>query len=134
MQNDKLTPQNQRIYDVLNKANKPLSAYDILEKMRRYGVKAPPTVYRALDVLMKKGLIHRLESNNSFVACRHDELAHHHDHPSPFAICTECGKVDEINSPALIKLMVKLGGSFLASVEKRVFELSGICHQCAHKK
>ncbi len=35
----------------LKKNIKPLSAYDLLEKLRKTGIKSPPIVYRALENL-----------------------------------------------------------------------------------
>ena len=54
----------------LANAYKPLTAYEILEKLRPKGVSAPTTVYRALDKLVASAKVHRIESLNAFVACR----------------------------------------------------------------
>jgi Fur family zinc uptake transcriptional regulator len=126
----KLSPHNQKVFDLLHEAEKPLSAYEILDKLRRHGFRSPPTVYRALDYLVKHGLVHRLESLNSFVACQHHE---DHDHISQFVLCTSCGSVQELEDKSLLKLAKKLGEKFLAQVNKEVFELSGICHSCMRK-
>lgn len=126
----KLSPHNQKVFDLLNAAEKPLSAYEILDKLRRHGLRAPPTVYRALDYLVKHGLAHRLESLNSFVACQHHE---DDDHVSQFVLCTSCGSVQELEDKSLLKLAKKLSEKFLAQVNKEVFELSGICHSCMRK-
>jgi Fur family zinc uptake transcriptional regulator len=125
---DALSPSNQKVLDLLAKADKPLSAYEILDKLRRFGFRSPPTVYRALEYLQKHGFIHRLESLNSFVACQHKDDAH--DHISQFVLCTSCGTVKEIEDKSLVKLAKKLGQDFLASVNKEVLELSGPCHAC----
>lgn len=117
-----------------------LSAYDILEKLRRTGIKSPPTVYRALEKLTAQGLIHRLESLNAYIACcQHDaKSCHHedghdhaHDHVSQFAICTSCGIVKEIENKALAKAMKQVGENFLATIDKKVFEVAGTCRDCA---
>lgn len=128
---EKLSPHNQKVLDLLQHAGKPLSAYDILDKLRRYGMRSPPTVYRALDYLLKHGLVHKLESLNSFVACQHHE---DHGHISQFVLCMSCGTVREIEDKSLMKLAKKLGGKFLARVSKEVFELSGTCHACSNKE
>lgn len=127
----RLSPHSQKVFRLLNAAGKPLTAYDILDKLRRQGLRAPPTVYRALDQLMRQGLVHRLESMNAFMACRHaSEHKGKPHHPNPFAICTSCGSVREIKDPVLLKAMNRLGAELFEQLDKRVFELSGICRGC----
>ena len=55
---------------------------------------APPTVYRALDFLLKHGLIHRIESMNAFVGCATPADTH----KGQFFICRACGNVAETHS------------------------------------
>ena len=52
----KLTPNQTAVLETLSKSDKPLSAYEILnfENIRDSGIKAPLTVYRALDKLIDK--------------------------------------------------------------------------------
>ena len=57
------------VFAALSKADRPLTAYDLLGRLRTKGITAPPTVYRSLDRLIKDGRAHRLESLNAFVAC-----------------------------------------------------------------
>lgn len=118
-----------KVLDLLEKSDKPLSAYDILDGLRDQGFRSPPTVYRALEQLTQRGLAHRLESLNAYVACQHSE-DNHDAHSASFAICTQCGDVQEIEDNSLIKTAQKLGTQFFAEVNKKVFELSGICHEC----
>ena len=138
-----LSPQNRKVLEVLVDATKTtrraMSAYDILDRLKRAGIKSPPTVYRALEKLAGLGLIHRLESLNAYVACcqhgHHDHDGHHHDHAhdhvSQFAICTQCGDVQELQNAALAKALKMTGETFLDHVDKRTVELSGICRSCA---
>lgn len=137
-----LSPQNRKVLDLLVGTNRAMSAYDILDKLRRGGIKSPPTVYRALEKLTGLGLIHRLESLNAYVACcQHGDHDHHghdhhdhdhgHDHVSQFAICTSCGNVQELQNKAMEKAIRQTASSFLHQVDKRAVELSGICHDCA---
>lgn len=130
---DKLSPQNQKIFDLLMRSTAPLSAYEILDKLRKDGVRSPPTVYRALEKLQQRGLVHRVESLNAFVACRH-VCGKPHGGVSPFAICTLCGGVQELCEPALAHALKKLGAAFLAQVDHKIFEVSGVCHTCQSKK
>jgi Fur family zinc uptake transcriptional regulator len=49
-----LSPHSQKVLALLQKSKQPLSAYEILDKLRGAGFKAPPTVYRALDTLVAR--------------------------------------------------------------------------------
>ncbi|MGE4352364.1 MAG: Fur family transcriptional regulator [Bdellovibrionales bacterium] len=129
---EKASPHTQKIYDLLLQTPAPLSAYEILDKLRKGGVRSPPTVYRALETLQEKGVVHRVESLNAFVACRH-KCGEPHGGVSPFAICTQCGAVKELCEPSLATALQKMGKDFLAQVDHKVFEISGICHKCQAK-
>lgn len=126
-----LSNHSRTIYALLSKQDKPLSAYDILDKVRSKGIKAPPTVYRALDALVERGMVHRIESLNAFVACHdcsHDETPH--DHMAQFAVCRSCGSVTEIQDTRLNDLISELSAKIHFHVEREMLELLGQCKQC----
>ncbi len=58
----KLSRNQSEILACLRKAKEPMSAYAILDRVRTAGISHPPTVYRALNELMQKGMVHRLQS------------------------------------------------------------------------
>lgn len=90
-----LTRNQTLVFDVLSKAEGPLSAYTILDQLRDDGFRAPLQVYRALEKLLDYGMVHRLESLNAFVACAHPQC---HEHGLiAFAICEQCGQVTEFS-------------------------------------
>src|SRR5690606_32552787 len=91
------------VFAVLQKADQPLSAYTILDKLRGEGFRAPLQVYRALEKLLEFGLVHRLESINSFVACAHsaDDCCAHGHGTVAFAICNNCGQVAEFHDHSI---------------------------------
>ncbi len=126
-----LTPHNRKVLDLLMRSRKPLSAYDILGKLSRHGLRAPPTIYRALDYLVKHGLAHKIQSLNAFVACHAHVVGDTHEHISQFAICRSCGTVEEIEDPSVEKALQKVKQKFLQTVEHEVLEISGLCCDCA---
>src|SRR5665213_2030210 len=85
---------------VLLSATAPMTAYEILSALRRYGITGPPTVYRALNRLMETGQVHRLESINAYLAC---SSPHHHDDLAVFAICRNCHHVAELAEGTLAR-------------------------------
>ncbi len=129
-----LSPHCTKILDILGKSDRPLTAYALLEKMRRFGVKAPPTVYRALDVLVERGLVHRIESLGAFVACHgEDEKDTHADHAAQFAVCRSCGTVTELHDPKLADSIRALALSLKFHIEREMLELMGLCERCDSK-
>ena len=70
-----LTKHQTLVLSALSREESPASAYTLLAHLQAEGLRAPQQVYRALDKLIEYGLVHRVETMNSFVAC-----AHPHDH------------------------------------------------------
>jgi Fur family transcriptional regulator, zinc uptake regulator len=121
-----LSTTQERVLALLSEAGKPLSAYDLLNLLRSDGVNAPPTVYRALERLMRDGLAHRIESLNAFVACNQP----HHRELAAFAICDHCGKVSELMDKDLEGRLFEVAASNGFHASKATVELRGHCAGC----
>jgi Fur family zinc uptake transcriptional regulator len=122
----KLSRNQSEILSCLRKAKEPMSAYAILDRVRTAGISHPPTVYRALNDLMRKGMVHRLESRSAFVACGHGGC----DGKLAFAICRQCGKVVEI--PLSDDHQASLLGLVPDEIapERVTLEIAGLCEAC----
>jgi Fur family transcriptional regulator, zinc uptake regulator len=119
---------DQAILAILRSAAAPMSAYGILEALRSSAVIAPMTVYRALARLTKSGAVHRLESLNAYVACgRPDHLA-----PVAFAICRQCGRVDELVDATVVRRLHEDAVGLGFETETTIVELTGRCASCAN--
>jgi Fur family zinc uptake transcriptional regulator len=126
----RLTDQRRRVLELVCASERPLSAYEILDRLREtVRNPAPPTVYRALDFLLEQGLIHKLESLHAFVGCSHPE----HPHASQFLICAECGEVNELEDPSVIRSLQSAARGTGFQTSKPVVELLGTCAECARK-
>jgi Fur family zinc uptake transcriptional regulator len=101
--------------------------FELVEAMQSKGTRVmPPTVYRALNFLQGKGLVHRIESLNAFVACQHADGSH----DKQFLICNKCGRTEELTDediPALLRERAKALGFTIAN---QVIELRGQCGNC----
>lgn len=127
------------IMGALDHATRPLSAYDLLDKLRPTGVSAPLTVYRALDKLVASGKVHRIESLNAFVACANGGHHRHEAHeagvpPAPtavaFAICDRCGHVDEfLDAKVFAQLEAGLADRRFTPRSSAI-EVHGTCGAC----
>jgi len=122
-----LKPKEALILDALQKSDRPLSAYDLIERLHDQGVASPPTAYRALRRLTDVGLVHRIESLNAFVSCAHA----HHGAAAAFAICSRCGAVAEFHADAVRAHLDAWANQTGFHLEKVVMELSGHCDRCA---
>lgn len=125
-----LTKNQTLVLDALSRTDGPLSAYSLLDELREHGVRAPLQVYRALEKLIDYGLVHRLESLNSFVAC-----AHPHDHKHglvTFAICDNCGQVDEFSDAVIETRLKGWAKEHSFKLAKTTIEMRGACMRCLH--
>jgi len=125
----RLTRQRRMVLEMLCTSYKPLTAYEILDRMRsRVHNPTPPTVYRALDFLLEQGLVHKLESLHAYVGCSHPD---DHPHASQFLICAECGEVSELESETIMQSLRSAAKATGFKPIHPVVELLGTCAQCA---
>lgn len=126
----RLTPRREMVLRLLCEADRPLSAYELLEQMRgAVRNPAPPTVYRALDFLLEQGLAHKLETLHAYIGCAHPD----HPHASQFLICNDCGEVSEVEDPAIARSLQAAGRAAGFRTRRPVVELLGTCAACAAK-
>jgi Fur family zinc uptake transcriptional regulator len=125
-----LTRNQDLVLKTLNGADAPLSAYDILDKLRDDGLRAPLQVYRALDKLMEQGLAHRLESLNAFVCCADAGCHLRPSATAAFAICSGCGRVDEFVDPEVTARLGAWAKETGFVLERTTIELRGRCADC----
>jgi len=114
------------VWETLASGDDPMKAYEILDHLKDRGVRAPMTVYRALDGLEGKGHIHKIDGMNAFVLCNH-EGPHM---VQTFMVCEKCSNVKELE-------MVAVEAGILDAVRKAQFEMStarleirGLCDSC----
>ena len=96
----RLTPIRRKVLEALYATHKPwaptISPRSSGPRGRRL---APITVYRALDFLIEQGFVHRLASQNAYIASPNE---HEEQESVTFLICEKCGGVDEMTSPGLV--------------------------------
>jgi Fur family zinc uptake transcriptional regulator len=127
-QNARLTPIRKRVLELVWDSHEPIGAYDILARLSREREKAtPPTVYRALEFLMDVGLVHRIDSLNSFLGCRSPTR----QHVAQFLVCRSCHHVDEIDSVAVQRALMAESRKSGFTLEPSTFEVKGLCGDCA---
>lgn len=124
----RLTPIRQQVLEIVLDYTGVVKAYDVLADLQRIrGNAAPPTVYRALDFLVEMQILHRAESLNGFVFCKHFCKAH----ISVMLSCRQCGAVEEYPAEKLMRQIGDFCQQQGFSLEDKPFVFSGICRQCA---
>ena len=126
---ERLTPARLAAYAELLASKRPVTAYQLIALLedRQQRKIAPLTVYRHLDFLIRVGLVHRLESTQSYLPCEHPE----HAHESRYLLCSSCGQADEVESKPLESLLNKIAGQRGFQPQNTVVEIKGLCESCA---
>ncbi len=107
-------------------AERPLTAYEILDLLRPKDPSATPAgVYRSLDFLTELGLVHRIDSAKSFIACAMPD----HAHPSQMLVCRRCGTVVETDDSRVASATESLGRLGFA-LGRNTMEFVGLCSSC----
>ncbi len=124
---ERFTEPRRIVYSLLLQANSALTAYQLLEQLQKLkpGAK-PPTVYRALEFLLKLKLIHRIDSSNAYLACN----AENHGHQAQFLICNQCGQIKEVELKQLEPEILKVCAEQKFKPEQQIIEVRGLCFQC----
>ena len=116
------------VYDYLEAAAKPASAYEILDALRGDGLRAPLQIYRALSKLIESGTVHRIESLNAFVACTHHECGG--SEVSIFMLCERCDNVTEAVDTSTAAALAALCAARNFSGTRQMIEITGVCAAC----
>ncbi|MFC4701416.1 transcriptional repressor [Glaciecola siphonariae] len=125
----RFTPLRARVYEILLHEDSSIGAYDLLDKLKTVEDNAkPPTVYRALDFFLELGLVHKVESNNTFKACHHFGCSH----PVQFLICDTCGDVQEIQSQGVKDTLEAQAKENAFKIHTQTIEAHGICKNCVN--
>ena len=107
----------EQVYVALRNSTRSMSAYEILG--------AAVQVYRALERLIAKNRVHRIESLNAFVVCRCEA----HNTPAGFYICDACGSTCEFDPGPVLGALHPTDRGF--EIQQASIELRGLCTRCA---
>lgn len=117
------------VFTALAACEKPVSAYDIAERVSVLRGKriAANSVYRILDLFVRANLARRIESANAYIAnshpgCRHDCI---------FLICDGCSRIVHIDDDSLTETLVQAARKAGFADVRPVIELRGHCANCS---
>ncbi len=123
----RMTRQRRAVLAKLLEASRPVSAYELRDMVRPDNAAiTPASVYRCLEFLVELGLVHRLETTRSFIACDHPD----HRHSVQFLICRLCGSVVEAEDTRMADAAESLGHRLGFALDQPTVELTGVCASC----
>lgn len=129
---ERFTPQRRRIMALLLEYAEPVTAYQLLDKLREEMPGAqPPTVYRALEFLQRVGLIHRIDATNSYLPCAMECCGEHHELPPQLLVCSRCGKATELALPeGVYETLSESAQQAGFALGDKPLALNGVCQKC----
>ena len=123
---ERMTQSRLRVLELRLAAGEPVKAYDLIARFGEDGQPAkPPTVYRALEFLERKGLVHRIASISAYVACTSGSIVH----AAAFLICDCCGATAEVSAPVAGDLGRAAEAAGYA-IARTTIEAHGRCPAC----
>lgn len=125
----RLTRNQRLVLDAIDRAKRPVGAYEILRRLQPQGLHSPVQIYRAVDRLILLGNVHRVEKLNAFVACScpHGDTGR----TAILAICEDCGRVTEFHDEAIESRLDAWAKTSGFHIERVCLELTGRCGSCA---
>ena len=125
----RMTPQRMMIIDAIEHAENHISAEDIFRQVvAKYPNVNVSTVYRALELLEKLGLVTKTEMGVGHIVYHPLEKGHHHH-----LICRECGNIINLDESALTPLKDCLQQNYQFTADLRHLGIMGLCAECKQK-
>jgi Fur family zinc uptake transcriptional regulator len=125
--NIKLTLLRRKILELIWQNQEPVKAYDLIEKLRAENILTKPvTLYRILDVFLNHSLLHKVESENSYIGCSKPALKNN----CYFFICTKCNKIKERFDEKVTQAIYNSCKAENFTPTKIMLEIKGMCSDC----
>ena len=115
------------VLSILKKNPKGLTAYQLLNRVQKFKLVQPMTIYRALKDLSKKGFVHKTNKNKSFHLCNTSET---HEHNAVLAVCNDCGVAEELNASLFSKIVKHVKSKNKFNFDNFNLEITTTCKEC----
>ena len=123
-----VTQQREAVAEVVFSSPEHLSVEEIEAALRERGERiGKATIYRTLEMLVKSGLVAEHDFGEGFKRYEHlfgQMPVHAH------LVCTECGKVTEIQSPELVRVQEDVAKQHGFQAARYRMEVYGLCAEC----
>lgn len=130
--NFRITKPRQLVIELLDKSKEALSAYEIKNKL---GNKVDTvSIYRIIECLEEKKLVHRVLSTNKIMKCqlKHEEECNKHQehHCHHLLICQKCNSIEEVHCAGVTSIIKKLEKDSKFKIKNHNIEFYGTCNDC----
>lgn len=127
----KITKQRKSILKVfLKEKDNLLNAQQIHNRVKEiYPTIDFSTVYRNIELLVDRDIIHRINTDKSYGSYKLKEQKEHHHH----IICKDCGRTEAIEFCPFKQMEGQLREKDFLPTEHS-FEVFGYCAKCKHKR
>jgi len=129
----KLTPQRRAIVDnIIKNEGSHLTTEELYDLVKQ---ECPEiglaTVYRTVQLLEDLGVVSKLDLNDGCYRYElvHEDENHHHHH----LICSNCGKVIEVQGDLLEVLEHEIESKYDFKIKNHSVKFYGICNECKNK-
>lgn len=122
-----LTPNQQTILELLHQQSQALSAQELYRILRKRQAIGLATVYRALEVLKRQGLIRsRIGANGESFYTPVEPDQH-------YLTCVQCGQSFPLDHCPLQEIAAHLQLSISFKIYYHTLEFFGLCEPCNHQ-
>lgn len=129
----KFTTLRKAILSIFLESKKAMSAYDVLAILKKSRESAEAmTVYRVIEYLIEKNIIHRISTENKYVFCT--QIKHGScEHSGLFFICKKCLSSFEVLDKNFDALLKNLSRQHHFFTDASFVEIKGVCKDCMPK-
>ncbi|APA89946.2 transcriptional repressor (plasmid) [Paraburkholderia sprentiae WSM5005] len=122
----RFTPLRRRVLGLLVARGGSATAYQLLEDLNRQSPHAgPPTIYRALQFLIREGLVRHVSTTSTFRLTEENQGQH-----EIFAVCMHCHSVRPLHNIELQQALLDTALTAHFEVQGQQTEIKGICEDC----
>lgn len=131
----RLTKPRRLVVELLDRADKPLSAYEIKHILDTNGETVDTvSIYRILECLEENHLIHRVLSSGKVKKCQLEPESKCHldrqEHCHHLLRCQMCEAIEEVHCPGTDTLVKELEKTGNFKIQSHSLEFVGLCGNC----
>lgn len=119
----RLTKPRQKVFNLLQKSDTPMTIGDIIKKCPNIN---RSSIYRTLDLFNKLNITKPVHVGWKTYYELAEPFTPHHHHLH----CVQCKKVIPIQTPEFEELVKDIGNKHSFIITKHHFELEGVCENC----
>ncbi len=129
-----LTPLRTEVMNTFIKKGSSLKANEVINYVntKRSNTK-PIVIYRVLNFLVEKKVLHKIQSQNIFILCT-DNVCSQNSGNKIFLSCKNCKQIKEIGDKVFLEKIKNLCSSNNFTLKDSTIELNGYCNNCMNLK